>query len=70
MIGERYNQTISNLCQAGLLRRIRRCEFPPINESAELTLYVFEFRQKRTNSEDKNLFLSTPDTELRYVDEN
>jgi hypothetical protein len=33
-IGERYSQTISNLGHVVLLRR---CELPPINESAELT---------------------------------
>ncbi len=33
-IGERYCQTISNLRHSALLRR---CELPPINESAELT---------------------------------
>ncbi len=32
--GERYSQTLSNLCQAELLRR---CELLPISESAELT---------------------------------
>ncbi len=33
-IGERFSQTISNLGHASLLRR---CELPPINESAEVS---------------------------------
>ena len=33
-IGERFSRTISNLGHGALLRR---CELPPINESAELT---------------------------------